>query len=244
VTTDFVETETVLRLANTCFSYTQLRGSVPLFWEEGGQQPFNIKVTITRPIEASLAAFTKHFNELLDEYSSIHIINLLAQKDLEAGLTLAYEAHLAAGTHVDDSIRASVKMTEFDFHARSRIGGIESVRHQLGQVVGGVQEGFGACMVQVDEEGKGSVIVGQQGVFRTNCRDCLDRTNVVEDVLSRFALEEFIRSTGGPTWSGSDLALWAAHRVMFAEVSRQSTRVCRLRTCQAHSSAFPCVLER
>lgn len=110
-------------------------------------------------------------------------------------------------------------MTEFDFHARSRIGGIESVRSQLGQVVGAVQEGFGACMAQVDEQGTGSVIVGQQGVFRTNCRDCLDRTNVVEDILSRFALEEFLRNSAEPSWSGYDTSLWAAHRVMFAEVS-------------------------
>ena len=216
---DFVETETILRLPSTCFSYTQLRGSVPVFWEEGGQQPFNVKVTVTRPIEASLPAFTKHFDDLLDEYSSVHIINLLAQKDLEAGLTLAYEAHLAAATQVDDSIRASVGMTEFDFHARSRIGGIESVRSQLGQVVGGVQEGFGSCLVQVDEKGRGTVIVGQQGAFRTNCRDCLDRTNVVEDVLSKFALEEFLRNSAGPSWSGFDLSLWAAHRVLFAEVN-------------------------
>lgn len=197
-------------------SYVQLRGSVPLFWDEGGQQPFGVKVTITRPIEASLPAFLKHFDDLTEEYSEIHVLNLLAQKDLEEGLTRAYETHLAAASQVDDTVRTHVEMTNFDFHARSRIGGIESVRSQLGQVIGPAQQQFGACVVSVNEGVLGSVVVGQQGAFRTNCRDCLDRTNVVEDVLSKFALEEFLRSLG-PSWSGKDTALWAAHRVLFAE---------------------------
>lgn len=34
----------------------------------------------------------------------------------------------------------------------------------------------------------GSVMSVQQGVFRTNCIDCLDRTNVVQSMLGRRSL--------------------------------------------------------
>lgn len=34
----------------------------------------------------------------------------------------------------------------------------------------------------------------QSGVFRTNCVDCLDRTNVVQGMLGRKALEAFLES--------------------------------------------------
>ena len=36
----------------------------------------------------------------------------------------------------------------------------------------------------------GTVLMNQSGVFRTNCMDCLDRTNVVQGLLAREALQE------------------------------------------------------
>ncbi len=35
----------------------------------------------------------------------------------------------------------------------------------------------------------GTVVCVQQGVFRTNCIDCLDRTNVVQSMLAQKCLE-------------------------------------------------------
>lgn len=32
----------------------------------------------------------------------------------------------------------------------------------------------------------GTVVSQQDGVFRTNCIDCLDRTNVVQSMLARY----------------------------------------------------------
>ncbi len=40
------------------------------------------------------------------------------------------------------------------------------------------------------------VLSRQCGVFRTNCVDCLDRTNVVQGVLGRKALEAVLMSYG------------------------------------------------
>lgn len=38
--------------------------------------------------------------------------------------------------------------------------------------------------------------VGQKGVFRTNCMDCLDRTNVVQSVISRHLLLGWLAKLG------------------------------------------------
>ncbi|GAA5910570.1 hypothetical protein JCM5296_002953 [Sporobolomyces johnsonii] len=213
---NFVETETILRTRDLCFSFVQTRGSVPLFWEEGGSQPFAPKITITRPIEASLPAFLRHFEDLLEQYSSVHIINLLAAKDGESALTAAYEAHLCAAKEVDENVRDGIGMTGFDFHAKARVGGIESVKQQLATEVGQVEEGYGACVVGIEGNGTATAITNQSGVFRTNCKDCLDRTNAVQDSLSRFALEDFIRNTQ-PAWAGSQGALWSSHRTLWAD---------------------------
>ncbi|GAA5845709.1 hypothetical protein JCM9279_006079 [Rhodotorula babjevae] len=197
---NFVETETILRTRDMCWSYVQTRGSVPLFWEEGGGQPFNPKITITRPIEASLPAFLRHFEDLLEHYGALHCINLLGSKEGEAALTLAYEAHLRAAADADDNIAGAVGMTAFDFHQHAKVGGIESVKHHLARAVGEVSEGFGA------------------GASSAPTAKCLDRTNAVEDSLSRFALEDFLRSTQ-PTWLGSSesASLWSSHRVLWAD---------------------------
>ncbi|KAM0755638.1 hypothetical protein T439DRAFT_8341 [Meredithblackwellia eburnea MCA 4105] len=209
---NFVETETIFRTSSLVFSYVQIRGSVPLFWEEVGIQPFGLKITITRPIEASLPAFTRHFTDLIDTYSSLHIINLLSSKDQEAQLTDSYALHLDRA-----GLRDQVGLTAFDFHARSKLGGIESVRNQLSTVVGDVGETFGACVASVDggEEGT-TVVMNQRGVFRTNCKDCLDRTNVVQDMLSGFAILDYIRNTN-PSFQGSDSRFWTSHRILWAE---------------------------
>ncbi|GAA5885405.1 hypothetical protein JCM6882_009606 [Rhodosporidiobolus microsporus] len=236
---NFVETETVLRTGDLVFSFVQTRGSVPLFWEEGGAQPFNPKITITRPIEASLPAFLRHFEDMLEHYDKVHIINLLSTKEGEAALTSAYANHLSVASPLDENIRTAIDLTEFDFHARSKVGGIESVKHQLAREVGEVEEGFGACVVGLageEKEKKGEVeepvpIMQQTGVFRTNCKDvrlpfrsCLDRTNAVSDSLSSFALRHFLQNTQ-PTYAGSDTALWASHRVLWADNGDALSRI-------------------
>lgn len=42
------------------------------------------------------------------------------------------------------------------------------------------------------EKTDGSVITTQNGVFRTNCIDCLDRTNVVQSMLARRSLQQVL----------------------------------------------------
>ena len=44
----------------------------------------------------------------------------------------------------------------------------------------------GYCVSRVDSSG---TICEQRGIFRTNCIDCLDRTNVVQSAIARVVLE-------------------------------------------------------
>lgn len=47
-----------------------------------------------------------------------------------------------------------------------------------------LQDEFSVFLLRRD----GSLISSQEGVFRTNCVDCLDRTNVVQSMLARRSL--------------------------------------------------------
>lgn len=50
-------------------------------------------------------------------------------------------------------------------------------------------------LTRVDQAG---VICKQEGIFRVNCMDCLDRTNVVQAAIARVVMEHQV------TWSPFD----------------------------------------
>lgn len=45
--------------------------------------------------------------------------------------------------------------------------------------------GFRYFLVDAD----GNVLLSQEGIFRSNCMDCLDRTNVIQSLLGRRSLQ-------------------------------------------------------
>jgi len=98
-----------------------------VFWEQQGLQTFGQRVQITRP-NASQPAFERHFAQIIDEYGSVHAINLLGTKDAEATLTHAYARHLQVAKSIWGS---DIGITHFDFHNAVRLGGHESVIRDL-----------------------------------------------------------------------------------------------------------------
>lgn len=99
-----------------------------VFWEQQGLQTFGQRIQFTRP-HASQPAFEKHFSQLIEEYNSVHAINLLGTKENEAILTQTYAQHLHAAKSA--VFGDSIGITHFDFHAVVRIGGHESVMREL-----------------------------------------------------------------------------------------------------------------
>ncbi|KAA1473494.1 inositol polyphosphate phosphatase [Dentipellis sp. KUC8613] len=215
---NFVETETLLSTDQHCFSYTQVRGSVPLFWEQQGIQTFSQRIQITRP-HASQPAFERHFSQLTDEYGAVNAINLLGSKDHEAALTSAYAKHISIAKSIWGS---DIGITHFDFHHAVKLGGHDSVVRDLRRVesVSDNVDRFGFTMC---DAGTDEVITHQKGVFRTNCLDCLDRTNFVQDILSRTMLEQYLLLVRRE-WTHST-ALWSYHRELWAENGDALSRI-------------------
>lgn len=199
-----------------------------MFWEQQGTTPFGgQRLQITRPPIASQPAFNKHFSALLANYPKIEVVNLLSSKDHEAMLSLAYFQHIRSANAQlftsdekgDSGQGRNIEYAEFDFHKEARVaGGIESVRDLIrrDRNLGGKLEDFGYCLLGTGEKSEvPSLIHTQEGVFRTNCLDCLDRTNVVQDILSLLALSAYLPNLN-PNWSSSDILL-TAHRTLWAE---------------------------
>ncbi|EGO27701.1 hypothetical protein SERLADRAFT_446933 [Serpula lacrymans var. lacrymans S7.9] len=204
-TANFVESETIFSTDQHSVSYVQVRGSVPLFWEQQGIQTFGQRIQITRP-HASQPAFERHFSHLTEDYGAVHAINLLGTKENEAILTSAYAKHL----HIARSIWGDgLGITHYDFHNSVRMGGHDNISDRFG---------FTMC-----DSSSREIITEQKGVFRTNCLDCLDRTNFVQDILSRNSLEQYLMLVRRE-WVQSG-ALWTHHRELWAENGDALSRI-------------------
>ena len=207
---NFVETETIFwSPSGVCFSYIQIRGSVPIFWESTSSLlPGQQKIQITRSPEATQPAFDKHFEALEHVYGAVHIVNLLsASRAGEAELTERYRYHVSKSPlrqgkgEGEISEHNLLRETEFDFHERTKgAGGYEGAR-AIRPSLENSADGFVYFMseeipnstksAEKHQSTRPLVIMQQSGVFRVNCLDCLDRTNLIQGLISHIALELF-----------------------------------------------------
>lgn len=229
---NFVETETILwSPPGFTFSYTQARGSVPIFWEQTpGLIPGQQKIEISRSFEATQHAFDRHFDFLELNYGAVHVVNLLSDtKNSELSLSSEFRKHVAKrsdGHHYGSSMSFDhylLRMTDFDFHAEARGPLGYEVSSQIYEILKRALDGFGYSLIETDNNERKSslpsrdrevprVILQQEGIFRTNCLDCLDRTNLVQTIISLMALEMYLHQRGGdmvPEIRMKHSTLWA-----------------------------------
>ncbi|KAI9757099.1 MAG: hypothetical protein M4579_003577 [Chaenotheca gracillima] len=228
---NFVETETIFWTpSGLCFSYAQVRGSVPIFWEQAtGLLPGQQKIQITRSAEATQPAFDKQFKDLEINYGAVHVLNLLSDtKPGEIDLTRRYRYHIQhspLNEGATSSDRQLLRETEFDFHAETKGPGGYEAASMIRNLIDRSVDGFAYYLSEeVDDlltnektgvqKGRRSVVVLQQeGVFRTNCLDCLDRTNLIQTIISQLAFEAFLEHRGEHARSD----FWMRHSSLWAD---------------------------
>ncbi|XP_078028607.1 synaptojanin-1 isoform X9 [Epinephelus lanceolatus] len=174
---NFVETEQVIFLDDKVSSFIQIRGSIPLFWEQPGIQVGSHRVKLSRGFEANAPAFERHFTALRRLYGKQVIINLLGSKEGEHMLSKAFQSHLKASEHA-----TAVKMVNFDYHQNVKGGKADKLHSVLKPYLSKFLEECGFFYYS----GEMGIAKTQGGTIRTNCLDCLDRTNSVQ---AFFALE-------------------------------------------------------
>ena len=80
-----VETETfLLDESGSVASHCQLRGSVPVFWEQPGINFGQHKCDIIRKTAGSLSAAKRHFERAKTTYGQCHVVNLLGKGEGES----------------------------------------------------------------------------------------------------------------------------------------------------------------
>ncbi|KAM5165652.1 synaptojanin-2 [Mantella aurantiaca] len=184
---NFVETEQTMYVDdNDVSSFAQIRGSVPLFWEQPGLQVGSHHLKLTRGLEANAPAFDRHMMLLKEQYGKQVIVNLLRSKGGEEVLSRAFKKLLWASQHAED-----VPMINFDYHQIVKGGKIEKLENLLKPQLKLNLDEFG-----VFTKGENLIKREQKGTFRINCLDCLHRTNGVQAYIALEVLRTQLESLG------------------------------------------------
>ena len=200
-------------------SFVQTRGSVPVYWAEVN----NLKYTPTlqvRGVETAIGAARRHFSEQIELYGDNYMVNLVNQKGREERVKKAYEqlvrtlvASSTENTEADEKTSEKVHTLEpsqsqkeldrlhyiyFDFHSETK--GLRWHRAELlmDRLINGLSRGgyFRGAENPGAPGGPLDTRSVQSSVVRTNCMDCLDRTNVVQSMLGRWAVTQQLVEAG------------------------------------------------
>jgi len=176
---NFVETEQFCNFRGAWTSFVQLRGSIPLYWVQRAGYKLKPKPNMSNlPTEEQRAAFETHFRSVTNRYGNVMIVNLLDQKGDEAQLCEAYETYWR-------NAKLPGTYHAFDFHAYCRNNQFSNVSILLDNTY---QDQAALNYLHIASDGR--VLSRQSGVIRTNCLDCLDRTNLVMSVFANRSLHE------------------------------------------------------
>uniref|UniRef100_A0A673HXK5 Synaptojanin-1 n=1 Tax=Sinocyclocheilus rhinocerous TaxID=307959 RepID=A0A673HXK5_9TELE len=177
----------VIFLDDKVSSFIQIRGSIPLFWEQPGIQVGSHRVKLSRGFEANAPAFERHFSALRRLYGKQVIINLLGMKEGEHMLSKAFQSHLKASEHTN-----AVRMLNFDYHQMVKGGKTDKLSTVLKPQIGKFLEDCGFFCYS----GEAGIQRCQTGTIRSNCLDCLDRTNSVQAFIALEMLPKQLEDMG------------------------------------------------
>ncbi|TKA69071.1 hypothetical protein B0A55_08137 [Friedmanniomyces simplex] len=189
-----VETEQILSTqswdaSTKSFSLIQIRGSIPLFFS---QSPYSFK---PMPVmfgseSTNQAASQRHFKALKQRYGSVQVASLVDKHATEKPIGEAYEKQVKLLNDEGGLDSKPIGFEWFDFHTACKGMKFENVSILLDTLQSPLRS-FGWIVKQND-----STIRSQTGVVRTNCMDCLDRTNVVQSAIGGWALQQQLAELG------------------------------------------------
>eukprot|EP00742_Colponemidia_sp_Colp-10_P003827 GILJ01004077.1.p1 GENE.GILJ01004077.1~~GILJ01004077.1.p1 ORF type:complete len:638 (+),score=100.13 GILJ01004077.1:265-1914(+) len=195
---NFAESEQIVVLKESATktvysSFVQTRGSMTMIWNQKPNLKYMPKGKVIGSQEKNDMAAKKHYNELVEVYGDQVIINLIDKKGNQKEMGEAFTSQISRLAN------PRVKYFWFDFHHECR----KMQWQNLSRLVDLVKEDIDRHRFFVMEEdelinakGDGVVEERQFGAFRTNCMDCLDRTNVVQSVFARRTLHTQLNLLG------------------------------------------------
>lgn len=197
------------------FSYIIIRGSIPVMWKQEPSLRLRPKITVYNNMEENVKVLKLHMGKLKKKYGHLSITSLLNKRHGEKKLGECFQDCLRLSKvqhhftwfdfHGDfkklnyDNLHDMLKtvvtdLNNFSYFSFSVPLSEDSTQQEM---AGGrihtnqkkyVGEDIGSLCNIVSMWKKAQIDRLQKGVFRVNCIDCLDRTNVFQSFLAKYIL--------------------------------------------------------
>lgn len=178
----------------------QMRGSIPLYWSQD-PSPLNVKPMIQLQNFDPLCESTAlHFDDLSDRYGNPAVVlNLVKSHERTPHESVLGDEFKRTIKLLNDKLRPPEKAIvyhSFDFTYVFKRKGFEYVVPELRPILDDCyrQTGLfvfnphGRAATQSADGHEGVHVRLQRGLLRTNCIDCLDRTNAVQCIYGLLVL--------------------------------------------------------
>ncbi|OXB65956.1 hypothetical protein ASZ78_002704 [Callipepla squamata] len=189
---NFVETEQIVHYKGSKASFVQTRGSIPFFWSQRPNLKYKPKPQISKSVN-HMDGFQRHFDSQIISYGKQMIVNLVNQKGSELPLEQTF------AKMVNSMANGMVRYIAFDFHkecSRMRWDRLQILLDQLAEQQDEFRYLYMFCFSYFLVDSDGKIVTQQEGIFRSNCMDCLDRTNVIQSLLARRSLQAQLQRLG------------------------------------------------
>ncbi|KAF5199854.1 Phosphoinositide phosphatase sac8 [Thalictrum thalictroides] len=181
-TANFIETEQLLEIEGFMSSFLQIRGSIPLLWEQIVDLSYKPRIKIISH-EETTKVVERHFHDLTQRYGDVMAVDLTDKHGDEGQLSMAFANEMQK--------IPNVRYVSFDFHQYSKKSNFDNLQPLYDNICEDFEkQGF----FLIDKGGE--IIVEQKGAVRANCIDCLDRTNVTQSYLARKSVNSQLQKIG------------------------------------------------
>ena len=215
-----VETEEIITYKdkegkiNIC-SFIEIRGSIPLIWEQEPNLQLNPKIKPLDDFGKNCEVFKMYIEDMFDNYGSICCVNLIDKKKDQDIIGKYYNNIVQNYKNANKEKEKSLYFVWFDFHAECKNLKYENIKILFKtESMKECLNNFGYTHIKYIKESleedpteiklddnliKNNLIEinkTQNGVFRNNCIDSLDRSNVVQSVIGRYYLHLILSEIG------------------------------------------------
>ncbi|CAL5218518.1 g205 [Coccomyxa viridis] len=234
-------------------SLVQMRGSIPLYWvqDTASVSPINPKPAIQlQQYDPHYSATRLHFQDLADRYGKpLIVFNLVkgAEKRPRESILQSEFANAVSYINKGAAEEDSVEYIPWDFKYFAKLRG-NQILEDMQPVIRKALNAMGMFVCPPSspcpEANRNTVsswepaVRKQHGVLRTNCIDCLDRTNVAQFAAGLSALGRQLVGLGLAAQPDLDPRSSAASHLMSMYESMGNTLARQYGGSSAHASVF------
>ena len=199
---------------NIC-SFIEVRGSIPLIWEQEPNFQLNPKIKPLDDFGKNCEVFKIYIEEMFENYGKICCINLIDKKKDQEIIGKYYNNVVQNYKSANKEKENDLFFVWFDFHHECKKLKYENIKilfktdsaQKCLNDFGYNHIKYNPTLLQEDineikinnnliKNKLIEIIQTQKGVFRNNCIDSLDRSNVVQSVIGRYYLLFILSNLG------------------------------------------------